>query len=97
MSLVVRSRAAARDLGQIWDYIAEDDPAAADRVLSRIEDRAGVHADFPQSGSLRSELGASVRSFAVGNYVVFYRPIPGGIRLLRILNAARDIRKAFRG
>jgi toxin ParE1/3/4 len=94
LSRVVRSRAAARDLRQIWDYIAEDDPAAADRVLSRIEDRALVHADFPQSGSLRSELGGA-RSFAVGNYLIFYRPIPDGIRLLRVLNASRDIRKAF--
>jgi len=97
LSRVVRSRAAARDLGQIWDYIAEDDPDAADRVLSRIEDRARIDADFPQSGSLRSELGGGVRSFAVGNYLVFYRAIPDGIRLLRVLNASRDIRKAFRG
>ena len=96
MSRVVRSRAATRDLRQIWDYIAEDDPDAADRVLSRIEDRALGHADFPHSGSLRSELSGGTRSFAVGNYVVFYRPIPDGIRLMRILNAARDIRKAFR-
>lgn len=96
MSRVDRSRAAARDLAQIWDYIAEDDPDAADRVLLRIEDRARIHADFPQSGSPRSELGGNVRSFAVGNYLIFYRPIPDGIRLLRVLNASRDIRKAFR-
>ena len=64
-------------------------------MLSRIEDRALVHAEFPHSGSIRSELGGGTRSFAVGNYVIFYRPIPDGIRLLRVLNAARDIRKAF--
>jgi len=37
-----------------------------------------------------------MRGFAVGNYLIFYRPIANGVRLLRILNAARDIRKAFR-
>lgn len=97
MSRAFRSRAAARDLGKIWDYISEDDPDAADRLLSRIEDRARLHAEFPQSGSPRPELGAGVRSFVVGNYIIFYRPIPGGIRLLRVLNAARDLKRQRMG
>jgi hypothetical protein len=37
-----------------------------------------------------------MRSAAFGNYLVFYRPIPDSIRLLRVLNASRDIRRVFR-
>jgi len=96
LSRVLRSQAAERDLRNIWDYIAEDDPSAADRVLLRIDDRARVHADFPQSGTRRPELGNKLHSFVVGNYVVFYRPLRDGIRLIRVLNASRDLNKAFR-
>jgi plasmid stabilization system protein ParE len=39
----------------------------------------------------RGELAASLRSFPVGNYIVFYLPLPDGINVVRILNGYRDI------
>ena len=32
-----------------------------------------------------------------GKYLVFYRPIEGGIEVLRILHGARDITRILRG
>jgi toxin ParE1/3/4 len=32
-----------------------------------------------------------LRSFSVGNYLIFYFPIEGGIDIVRVLQGARDI------
>ena len=40
-----------------------------------------------------------LRSFPVGNYLVFYRPLAegDGIAVIRVLHGARDLRHHFRG
>jgi toxin ParE1/3/4 len=47
--------------------------------------------DNPEAGRARPELAPGVRSFPVGNYVIFYRLTGGGVELLRALNGYRDI------
>jgi toxin ParE1/3/4 len=42
-------------------------------------------------GRERTELAPALRSFPIGSYVIFYRPIPDGVEIARILNASRDI------
>ncbi len=44
------TRPALRDLRALQDYIAEDSPAAADRITRRIRDAVSHLADFPESG-----------------------------------------------
>lgn len=41
---------ALRDLEAIGDYIARDNPAAADRIVARILDRAALLVDHPRAG-----------------------------------------------
>ena len=33
----------------------------------------------------------SIRSFAVGNYIIFYEALPNGADIVRVLHGARDI------
>jgi toxin ParE1/3/4 len=47
--------------------------------------------DNPLIGRARPELAADLRSFPVGNYVLFYRPIADGVELVRALSGHRDI------
>jgi len=47
-------------------------------------------------GRLRDELADGLRSFPVGRYVIFYRPIPKGIEIVRVLHGARDLDAIFR-
>lgn len=96
MSRIVRSARSLRDAEEIWRYIANDDEIAATRQIERIDQKLRFLAGSPLAGTRRPDLGGDVRSVAIGNYVIFYRPIASGIRLLRILNASRDIRRAFR-
>lgn len=47
--------------------------------------------DNPLAGRARPELATKLRSFPVGNYVLFYRPLADGIDLTRVLSSYQDI------
>jgi toxin ParE1/3/4 len=89
------SEAASEDLDEIWLFIAQDDPDAADRFIRTILSRFPTLASMPYIGRHREELSARLRSFPVGNYVIFYRPIDDGIEVARILHGARDFPPLF--
>lgn len=63
--------AAENDLIEIVDYIASDSPAAAGKLLDRIEERFQSLAEMPESGVPREELASGLRSAAIGRYVAF--------------------------
>jgi toxin ParE1/3/4 len=95
MAQVFQAPQAELDLLEIWLFIAEDNEPAADRLIRRIAARCEELAEDPKIGRERIELGQSVRSWPVSNYLVFYRPRPDGIELLRVLHGARDLEALF--
>ncbi|MBW3623104.1 MAG: type II toxin-antitoxin system RelE/ParE family toxin [Armatimonadetes bacterium] len=90
MSHIVRTAQAELDLYEIWSYIAEDNPRAADRLLDEIGNAFQLLSDFPETGRYRDEFSQALRSFPVQRYVIYYQPFEGGIRILRVLHGARD-------
>jgi toxin ParE1/3/4 len=52
-------------------------------------------AENPTAGRARPELHPEIRSFPVGNYIVFYRIIPGAVDVVRVLSRFRDINQAY--
>jgi len=60
-------------------------------VLSRFPKLAAM----PELGRQCEELSARVRSFPVGRYVIFYRPMENGIEIVRVLHGARDLPPLF--
>ena len=96
MSRVAFTELAENDLTDIWLYIAEDNPDAADRFIDRIYDTCHkTLVPSPESGRARPELADSLRSFPVGNYVIFYRPSRQGVQIVRVLSGHRDIPALF--
>jgi toxin ParE1/3/4 len=84
------SSSAERDLDEIWSYVAEEaSPTAADRLIDAIIDRFDLLAERPGIGRARPELGPGVRSFAVENYVIYYRQ-EGDVLIARVLHGRRD-------
>jgi toxin ParE1/3/4 len=79
------------DLDSIWSFIAADNVRAADRLLDRIGKVFEMLAHTPSAGRERPELGRGLRSFAVGNYVIFYVADSGGVEIVRVLNGRQDI------
>ena len=92
---VIRSRAARADLDQIWDFIAEASESRADAFIRRLTRTFETLAGRPLIGRARDNLGTGVRSIPVGAYLIFYRPIEGGVEIVRVLHGARDYAKLF--
>jgi toxin ParE1/3/4 len=86
-----KSPQAEIDLTSIWDYIAVDNVKAADALLDRIEELFEMLAQTPLAGRARNELAMKLRSFPVGNYVIFYIPLPDGIEVVRVMHGRQDI------
>ena len=91
MPRIIKSRLAREDYLEIWLYVARDNPAAADRLIRQFDRQLDGLALAPMIGRNEEEYARGLRSFPVGNYLIFYRPIEGGIELARLLHAARDI------
>ena len=86
---------AVSDLENIEEYIAQDDIDQALSFIERLFETMSLLATQPGMGRARPELRANVRSFPVGQYVVFYEPTPGAIDVLRVLSGARDVDALF--
>lgn len=89
MARIVRSKPARADLRDIWLSIAQDSVEAADRFLGRIDRTVRLLAENPGMGERQDQLKQGLCRFVVGNYLIFYEPIAGGIRVVRILHGAR--------
>lgn len=96
MARVRRTVPAKRDYVQIWVHIAENNIEAADHVVAEFDEKLRLLARFPGVGRMRDDLAPALRSYPVGNYLLFYRAIKGGIELVRVLHGARDLRRLFR-
>ena len=46
-------------------------------------------------GRSRPELAPDLRSFPVGNYMIYYQTLVDGIEIVRIISAARDFDAIF--
>lgn len=86
---------ARKDLQQIYDYIAEDNPSAAFQLIEHIEKRCKSLSNNPGMGRKRDELCSKMRSVAEGNYLIFYFSFSNGIEVSRVLHSSRDIEPIF--
>ena len=86
------SHRASEDLLDLWLYVAESNPAAADRILDDIERVVGLLAENPQMGRERREVMRGIRSFAAVPWVIFYRiEQSDAILVARVIHGARDL------
>jgi toxin ParE1/3/4 len=93
MARVVRTPAARRDLRRISRYIADESGSRtiAKRFLDSIDAKCTLYAATPELGELCAQLGADVRRFPIGQYIIFYRAVRRNIQILRVLHGSRDI------
>jgi toxin ParE1/3/4 len=88
---------ASWDLQRHCDRLAERSAATADRFMTAVERALDLLESMPELGG-SCELDApqladlrvlTVRRFR--RFLLFYRPVPGGIELLRVLHGAQDV------
>src|SRR5687767_10294350 len=97
MAEVYRTPRAREDVIEAAAYIAMDNMDAARRFLKAVRDDCARLAEYPGMGALRGYRRRGlrkVRSWPVGgfgNYLIFYRPVAGGIEVVRVLHGARGV------
>jgi toxin ParE1/3/4 len=86
---------AQHDLNDIIDYIALDNPSAAERVYRAIVASAGRLTDFPDTG--RPGRLPDTRELQVTSlpYVIVYRVEVNLVTILAIFHGARDLAQAL--
>ena len=83
---------AEQDVSDIWNYIADDNIEAADRVVAAIENAILKLTQNPGLGHWREELADKRhRFFLVYSYLIVYRPETKPMQVIRVLHAGRDI------
>jgi toxin ParE1/3/4 len=88
---------AARDLDEIWVYIAEHGSVeAAERVRTSLRAGCTRIAEYPAIGALRNDIQPGWRNLVVEKYRIYYRQAGRNVRILRVVHAARDERQLFR-
>ncbi len=80
-------RGALADLDEIFGYIAADSPAAAARLVARIESVAARIADTPHMGEATRKPG--FRRFPVGNYLIVYEVAANEVVIHYVRHGAR--------
>jgi toxin ParE1/3/4 len=91
MARIIISPTAEADAAEIWAYIARDNPPAASRILGRFDQLFRTLAGQPGTGKSVEMLAPNLRFIPMGSYLVFYRTLPDGVEISRILHGARDI------
>jgi toxin ParE1/3/4 len=85
------SRKAVQDLDDLWYFIAKDNETAASGQLERLHAAFKTLASQPHMGRVRPEIAPRMRSFAVGEHVVFYEAAGPGVRIIRVWDGRRDL------
>jgi toxin ParE1/3/4 len=83
---------ARRDVRQIWAYIAADNEAAANRVIREFNNKFEFLGRNPRAGRSRDDVQPGLRTFPFEDYLIFYRIISAGVRVVRVVHGARDLR-----
>jgi toxin ParE1/3/4 len=86
------SSLAEADLSEIWHYIAEDNPVAADEVFTHIKGVINKLLHTPKIGRRRDNVFPGIRCLLARNYLIFYLETRDGIEISRILHGAREIK-----
>ena len=95
MPIIRRTSQTEEDLIDLWLYIAQDDPGAANRLLDTIEDKIILLADNPRLGPPRPDIAEECRYVLVGRYLILYRIIPDGIEVVRVVQGSRRLENLF--
>jgi toxin ParE1/3/4 len=86
---------AQRDIDAIADYIAARNISAALKWVQDIREAMQTIADMPGIGTIRDELRPGLRSYAMGDYLVFFRASGNGAEIVMVVHGSRDLSQIF--
>ena len=98
MTRYLLTPAARGDMLELAEFIREDRPQAAAKVLRELREAMRRLAKSPEIGHLREDLADEpLRFWPVYSYLIIYRPHTRPIQILRVLHGSPDIRAVVEG
>ena len=92
---VIWSRTAEHDLESIIDYIAEDSPLNAKRVLTKIKSKSSVLYSYPARGRIVPELKEfnilQYREIIVDPWRIIYKITENKVIVMSVIDARRNV------
>ena len=83
--------AALRELEEIGDYIARDDPRRAKTFVEEMREKCVGIGEFPQGYPLvERHTHSMIRKRSYRSYLIFYRVIASRVEIIHVLHSARD-------
>jgi len=84
------------DIHGIWNYIAQNSIAAADRVEREIHEAIKKLAARPNLGHFRDDVAPRIyRFYPVHRYLIIYRIEADTLIVVRVIHGARNLPKVF--
>jgi toxin ParE1/3/4 len=94
---------AREDLIEIYTYIGQDNPSAAERIFNSLQSKANLLIEFPRIGIRRPDIRPSTRMLIEGPYLILYETHPDTnegaieeVELVRIVDGRRNLKNLFR-
>lgn len=94
MNVAISPRA-ERDIENIGEYIARDNPWRSVSFVLEMRQYIMSLPEFPDKGAQRDQLRRGMRMLAYGQYLIFYWIDRDAIRVERVLHSARRVEGAF--
>lgn len=82
-------RLALRDLNDAGEFIAQDNPKAANRVLKRLWDAVQMLADHPHAGHAGRVPGTRELVITGTPFIIPYRVVEDTVQILRVIHGKR--------
>lgn len=93
MAGIVWAEPALADLFAIVEYIAADNPSAAERLVRKVVRQVERLGQFPESGSRPRDLvGTPYRQLLIVPLKIFYRPSGNRILIVHVVRCERRFR-----
>jgi len=88
-------RLALADLDQAAEFISQDNPEAAKRIVKRIRDAARLLSDHPNAGRPGRVHGTRELVITDTPFILPYRVVRNTVQILRVLHGARKWPEQF--
>ncbi len=85
------TEAAEHDVREIWEYVAEFDLTAADKMIDLVFEKFQLLADHKEIGRRQDDFVIEMRMFPFKKYQIFYFPNENGVEIYRVLHSARNV------
>lgn len=89
------SSEALADLDEIFDYFAARSVEAGEKFASEFKKKCQYLTQFPNIGRSYAELKPNLRGIPLMGYIIFYQVVGGGVEIVRVLSAYRDLESMF--